>query len=151
MKKLSKLIISLFLALSISFSIPANTYALSTAKYDSQANQNVTKIAKEAAKYDSDYDRVRYVVSWLIANNNYNEELYEKYEQGYDDDDLAHYGVSALVPGLSPVCDGYSHAFKQICELLKFFFLDQLIFRYINADLGHVHIIRPALCKLLFR
>lgn len=83
-------------------------------------NSKVAEIVAAAqAAGSSRYDQVKYVHNWLVANNTYN----SKAAAGgayyvLTVDATQQTPISALDPSLSPVCEGYSRAFKLICDRL---------------------------------
>ena len=71
-------------------------------------------IVKEAKKAATPAAQLRYVHDWLTKNNQYNTSVSEA-----DTDSAPFSAVSALDAKLSPVCEGYSRAFKLICDELE--------------------------------
>ena len=81
-------------------------------------NEKSDEIIKNAEKYPTVYEKVRYFHDHLCKNNVYNEYV----KNGEDDKaDLSAWGaVSALAsdndPKKGPVCEGYAKAFKILCD-----------------------------------
>lgn len=80
----------------------------------STVSSKVTELANgaRAAGADNRYIQLKYVHDWLVNNNRYGDAggstLHWQWE-----------AVSALDPAISPVCEGYSRAFKLICDELR--------------------------------
>ena len=80
-------------------------------------NTRVSEIADAAAKLPSVYERLLYIHDWLVMQNSYNTDPPEAYHM------RAFEAVSALegnrTGSCRPVCEGYSRAFKLLCDALK--------------------------------
>lgn len=80
---------------------------------------DVKSIAAEANKKSTTRDKLAYVHDWLTSHNLYNTvaastENYDIYTSA-----IAWTPLSALFQGEKPVCEGYSRAFKLICDELN--------------------------------
>lgn len=73
----------------------------------------VAAIVKEAKKQTTAAAQLRYAHDWLTKNNRYNTSASD-----VDKDSAPFSAISALDAKLSPVCEGYSRAFKLICDEL---------------------------------
>ena len=73
----------------------------------------VAAIVKEAKKETTAAAQLRYAHDWLTKNNRYNTSISDA-----DKDSAPFSAISALDAKLSPVCEGYSRAFKMICDEL---------------------------------
>lgn len=80
------------------------------------ADTAVAAIVKEAEKETSTAGQLRYVHDWLTKNNRYNTSVLKS---DAETDSTPWSAVSALDAKLSPVCEGYSRAFKLICDQLE--------------------------------
>ncbi len=67
---------------------------------------------------DTIYDQLLWAHDWLTENNLYNSAAANMPATGYAADSTPWEAVSALDKNLSPVCEGYSRAFKLICDRL---------------------------------
>lgn len=76
----------------------------------------VAAIVKEAKKETSAAAQLRYAHDWLTGNNRYNTSVSET---DTETNSAPWSAVSALDAKLSPVCEGYSRAFKLICDALE--------------------------------
>lgn len=72
--------------------------------------ENARTIADEASQASTTYGKVKAVHDLLAEGNSY----------GDPDESISHLAYSALVTGdlYEPVCDGYSKAFKIVCDLM---------------------------------
>lgn len=77
-------------------------------------------IAQGAASMPDQYKKMRLVHDVLVIGNTYNHAAADKTISGIPYQ-MAHCGYSALIPGDSyePVCDGYSEAFKIVCNRMN--------------------------------
>lgn len=73
----------------------------------------VAAIVKEARKESGAAAQLRYAHDWLTRNNRYHASAASR-----DKDPAPWSAISALDAKLSPVCEGYSRAFKLICDEL---------------------------------
>ncbi len=72
----------------------------------------VKTIAAGASKKKTDYDKLLYIHDWLTKNNSYNTDANQT-------DGMQPWSAySALADGYRPVCEGYSKAFKMVCDEL---------------------------------
>lgn len=81
-------------------------------------NSQIAALAGQARAAGSNrYDQLAFVHDWLTHNN-----LYNSYAAGLGSpvgDSTPWEAVSALDTSLSPVCEGYSRAFKLVCDALE--------------------------------
>lgn len=79
-------------------------------------------IARGAASQPDQYRKVRLVHDVLVKANTYNHAAADNAISGLPYE-MSHCAYSALIPGDSyePVCDGYSEAFKLVCDRLKIY------------------------------
>ncbi len=73
-------------------------------------NKTIKSIVKAASKKKTIYDKLLYVHDWLTTHNTYNTKGTVNGEQ------FPWTGFSALMSDFKPVCEGYSKAFKMICD-----------------------------------
>ncbi len=86
---------------------------------ESYVNKMTDSIAATAKNQgDTIYEQLLWAHDWLIDNNLYNSEAANipNAENAYDSTPWE--AISALDKSLSPVCEGYSRAFKLICDKL---------------------------------
>ncbi len=85
-------------------------------------NAVIDEILKGAEVYSSDYGKLKYIHDWLVTNNVYNS--YVAAGQDSMADVRTWSAVSAFLSGndpeTGPVCEGYSEAFKVLCDRLGF-------------------------------
>ncbi|MGI6256072.1 MAG: S-layer homology domain-containing protein [Acutalibacter sp.] len=81
--------------------------------------ESAQAIAAQVNRNADRYDQLLQVYDMLADQSTYNYEALE--EQGTMMENLSHMAYSCLVAGdqYEPVCDGYSKAFKVICDLLE--------------------------------
>ena len=88
------------------------------AKEAEAVKEKIDKIIKNAEEYPSAYDKLKFFHDFLCKNNVYNEHV----RNGEDDkaDKSAWRALSALTSNndaeKGPVCEGYSKAFKLLCD-----------------------------------
>ncbi len=85
----------------------------------------VDRVAEQAAKYSTDYEKVKYVHDYLVNHADYAVEELEKYNESqlYSKDSASQYeyiytAYGCLVEGRC-VCAGYAHAFSLILNKLN--------------------------------
>ena len=75
------------------------------------------RLAAEASACGGTYERLLYVHDWLTAHNEYNSAA--AHAGNEDGDCLPWTALSALTDVSQPVCQGYSQAFKLVCDVLE--------------------------------
>ena len=78
----------------------------------------VQQIAAEARAQGGQYAQLLYAHDWLTAHNEYNAEAASAGPYYAEDGYLAWTPLSALSDEYQPICEGYSKAFKLICDAL---------------------------------
>lgn len=83
---------------------------------DLEAMENIiTDIYQKTSKMDS-YAKIKYIHDYLVYNNDYNSD-------SYNANSFAYKSISAIIGNVgspsAPVCEGYSRAFKVICDRLS--------------------------------
>lgn len=77
------------------------------------AEKAVKKVVSAASKKKTVYDKLVYVHDWLTKNNAYNTKTLGNNSM------FPWSAYSALISKYSPICEGYSKAFKMICDRLN--------------------------------
>ena len=84
-----------------------------------KVNAQVKSLANAAKKKSTVKEKLLYVHDWIVDNNDYNETA--AYSSADYEDKVSYVPwtpLSALLQGESPVCEGYSKAFKLVCDEL---------------------------------
>jgi|GEM_PF-2978727 len=87
----------------------------SVAEDEALVNGVVQRLAAEAAAQGGAYEQLLYVHDWLTAHNEYNSAAAAT-DNSYDH--LPWTPLSALTDVSQPVCEGYTIAFKLVCDAL---------------------------------
>lgn len=78
----------------------------------------VQALAAEAAAQGGPYEQLLYVHDWLTTHNEYNSDAAN---EGAEGDYFAWTPLAALTNEGQPICEGYSKAFKLVCDELAYY------------------------------